>query len=251
MQQKLKDLALAATGLQAQLETPELSAARMSADTLARLRGDLERSRERQETLRRQQTETEAILRTGRTDVEDLAAAREQLAEAERTLQRLCHRLEVYQTTLATLRAAREQTLHNATALLASSVGELFSRLTGGRYTQVTVDGDTLEPVAYSSAKDGPADLPHDLSVATREQLYLAARLALVKLLWPEEGPPLLLDDPLVNFDEERHGAACELLRAFGEERQILMLSCSDRAAPYAHQVVDLSTFAGGVAPAG
>ena len=68
------------------------------------------------------------------------------------------------------------------------------------------------------------------LSQGTADQLYLAVRLAICSLVLPEEEPcPLVLDDALANFDDDRLKLALELLRELGEERQILLLTCHSR----------------------
>lgn len=49
-------------------------------------------------------------------------------------------------------------------------------------------------------------------------------------MVLPEEEPcPLVLDDALVTFDDERMGLAMELLQKMGEKRQILLFTCQGR----------------------
>lgn len=74
------------------------------------------------------------------------------------------------------------------------------------------------------------------LSRGTREQLFLAIRLALVEEL-ARQGTrlPMVLDDVLVNFDQERSEAATEVLRDFAQKGyQVLLFTChrhlADRA---------------------
>ena len=62
----------------------------------------------------------------------------------------------------------------------------------------------------------------------TREQLFLAVRLALIRD-FAERGIelPLVLDDVVVNFDEERTAAAARVLRDFADEGlQVLVFTC-------------------------
>lgn len=66
------------------------------------------------------------------------------------------------------------------------------------------------------------------LSRGTREQLFLAIRLALVEEL-ARQGTrlPMVLDDVLVNFDQERSEAATEVLRDFAQQGyQVLLFTC-------------------------
>jgi uncharacterized protein YhaN len=99
-------------------------------------------------------------------------------------------------------------------------------RMTGGKYTRIwtPLDQDTL-------LVDDPARLsiPVDqLSRGTREQLFLALRLALVAG-YARRGIriPLVLDDVLVNFDVQRTRAAAEVLTEFARAgNQVLVFSC-------------------------
>ena len=68
------------------------------------------------------------------------------------------------------------------------------------------------------------------LSQGTADQLWLAVRLAVCDLALPlEEKCPLVLDDALVNFDDERVVPALQLLQKLAQDRQILLFSCHDR----------------------
>ena len=111
--------------------------------------------------------------------------------------------------------------------------GELFARLTGGRYADLG-----LTRSFEASATPAGELLPRSalaLSQGTAEQLYLAVRLAICNMtLGGEEKSPLLLDDALVNFDDRRMELALELLKELGEERQILLFSCHGREAAWA-----------------
>ena len=66
------------------------------------------------------------------------------------------------------------------------------------------------------------------LSTGTADQLYLALRLAICDAALPADAP-LLLDDALLNFDDQRLGQAMTLLRELSAQRQILLFSCSGR----------------------
>ena len=74
------------------------------------------------------------------------------------------------------------------------------------------------------------------LSRGTREQLFLSIRLAMVEELG-RQGTflPMVLDDVLVNFDEERSQAATEVLRDFAAKgHQVLLFTCHRHLAEQA-----------------
>ena len=62
----------------------------------------------------------------------------------------------------------------------------------------------------------------------TADQMYLALRLAMCRRLLPSDAP-LLLDDALVNFDDDRAALALRLLRREAQIRQVIFFSCHRR----------------------
>lgn len=72
------------------------------------------------------------------------------------------------------------------------------------------------------------------LSAGTADQLYLATRLAICDLVLPaDRAVPIVLDDALANFDDERCAAALRWLRQEAERRQILLFTCHSREAEF------------------
>ena len=115
---------------------------------------------------------------------------------------------------------------------LSRRTAEIFQELTGGRYT-----GAALDRSFHLTAQ--PAGDPMDrdiqlLSAGAADQLYLAARLAICQLvLPPEKNVPIILDDALANFDNDRCAAALRWLRQEAEHRQILLFTCHSREAAF------------------
>ena len=72
------------------------------------------------------------------------------------------------------------------------------------------------------------------LSQGAADQLYLAVRLAICDLVLPEEKHvPLILDDALLSFDDDRLHAALDYLLEESESRQILLFTCQKRESAY------------------
>ena len=62
------------------------------------------------------------------------------------------------------------------------------------------------------------------MSEGTRDQLFLALRLALVERYVSDAEPlPFIADDLLVNFDDERAGEALRVLSALSENTQVML----------------------------
>ena len=109
-----------------------------------------------------------------------------------------------------------------------------LARLTDGRHTAITTTIDEARLEVHD--RDGSVWKPERLSRGTREQVFLALRLALVRDLQRHGVPlPLVMDDALVNFDDERARAAARVLVEFVSdqpgERQMLIFTCHAHVA--------------------
>ena len=117
---------------------------------------------------------------------------------------------------------------------------ELFNTLTLGRYAELRVDyagGDHPELRCRPSAG---GDIAIDgLSDGTRDQLYLALRLAsLERYARRAEVMPLVLDDILVHFDDERARAALKVVSQMTPTTQVLFFTHHQRLLELARAVV-------------
>jgi len=102
---------------------------------------------------------------------------------------------------------------------------ELFKRLTLGRFSrlQVGLEETRLECV---EAIDGKGLELEQLSTGTRMQLFLALKLASLEQYLQTAPPlPLVLDDVLVEWDDERSRVALGILAEFSERVQILLFT--------------------------
>ena len=147
-----------------------------------------------------------------------LAAINARIAELEDTYAAL----EIAQQTLA---QARAQLQRRFAPQISRRAQELFGELTLGRYTRLTLaedlsvqagaqEEDTLRGALWRS--DGTAD-----------QLYLALRLAVSEALTPNA--PLVLDDALARFDDQRLARALAVLERAAEHKQVILFSCQKR----------------------
>jgi uncharacterized protein YhaN len=59
------------------------------------------------------------------------------------------------------------------------------------------------------------------------DQLYLALRLAVAEELTPDA--PLVLDDAMVRFDDERLAIALNILQGFAQNKQVILFTCQSR----------------------
>jgi DNA repair exonuclease SbcCD ATPase subunit len=165
---------------------------------------------------------------------ERLAVARERAAEYER-------RVRIYETTRQAIEVAEQATLKTAARYLEEHMGPAVERITGGRYREIRVDEQSLGFRVKAPETGAYLDVAR-LSQGTADQLYLAARLGLVRLVTMDRRPPIILDDPFVTFDPERAQRALEVLRDVAAEQgfQVILLTCSDRYDALADELVVL-----------
>lgn len=110
-----------------------------------------------------------------------------------------------------------------------------LSRMTKGRYTlQASVDGKQLYAIDGSQRR-----LPEkQWSSGLGDQIYLAIRLSLAMSFASQIEPmPLILDDILVRFDEQRQKEALQFLASLGKEQQIFLFTCSEATNKLAKEV--------------
>lgn len=124
---------------------------------------------------------------------------------------------------LARSRAAYERA-HRPAVVQAAE--RYLSAWTGGRYARIVAPlGASIEGVERS---DGGRVLLAGLSRGTAEQLYLALRFGLVERFIETAGEPLpiVMDDILVNFDDERAARAARSIEALARSCQVIYFTC-------------------------
>ncbi len=172
-------------------------------------------------------------------DAEVVASTTERLAATRAALVASERRTRVYETALACLDAAEQATMQKAARFLEQGMGADVAVITGGRYRRVKVDENELRLRVFSVEADDWVDV-RTLSRGTVDQVYLAARLGLVRQVTQGRRPPLVFDDPFVTFDDERARRSVELLKRIARDHQVVYLTCSERYDELADRVVEL-----------
>jgi uncharacterized protein YhaN len=207
----------AASAAAKDLLTEKLNDAVRNIDSVsATLRGELENRG--QLTLQMQQiAEDKTVIRKQR----ELAIVDEKIRQAKREWQvyAVCTRM------LDEIRASYERDRQPRTLAEAS---EVLKRLTDGKYQRIWTP--LGEETLLLDDNSGHTFNITQLSRGTREQLFIALRLALASE-FARHGSilPLILDDVLVNFDSQRALAAAKLLLEVADtQRQILLFTCHE-----------------------
>jgi len=209
-----------------------------------RLRRRMDTLQQQYEAICRQEWDHDHLLEQAQTleeELEQLALLRSQEDEI---------RLEIQAIALAisTLQKLSDQMQDDIGPRLGEEMSRILAGLTDGVYTKVFVDGQLHVSVQGRSCTD-PTTFSTDglsaslsrtiplesLSRGTIEQVYLAMRLAVIDLLFPQGGMPLILDDCFLTYDDDRLTATLSWL-AENYSGQVLIFTCQKREAALLHK---------------
>lgn len=110
---------------------------------------------------------------------------------------------------------------------LIQRAGEHFTELTIGSFGGLVIDfNDQDQPVLAGLRQHGQRVPVEGMSAGSRDQLYLALRLAtLERYIDSAEAMPFIVDDVLVDFDDQRSEAALKALAGLAESTQVILFT--------------------------
>lgn len=105
--------------------------------------------------------------------------------------------------------------------------GDVFCRLTEGAFSELVADVFGEKQKLLAKRRNGDLLTAGQLSDGARDQLYLALRIAGIEyqLGHLEETVPIVFDDVLVNFDDDRSAAALGVLAELGRQSQVVLFT--------------------------
>jgi uncharacterized protein YhaN len=95
---------------------------------------------------------------------------------------------------------------------------DYFNQLTIGRYRHINFEKDEI----IITTENNESFNVISLSTGTQEQLYVAMRLALARVVADVIRFPMLIDDGFVNFDPERRAVVLNILARVSDKQQII-----------------------------
>lgn len=224
-------LAAAADRAAANLDPAEIAASNLGPDpieTLQRLRETAQDAAERLTALEERAQERQR-------DIPGVAASQEEAEQAARQVAKLEHLDRILRATRELLVRAQDNVHRSIAPQLADAIAPHLDTVTGGRYTEVTVDPDDLQVRVRPAS--GTWREASRLSHGTAEQVYLLLRAALARhLATTGESCPLILDDPAAYADAIRTTAILEVLLNISTERQVVVFSHSPQVLTWAQQ---------------
>lgn len=171
------------------------------------------------------------------------APSRDELADIEEEMDRLREKKRELTFMGTSIRTARDilrevgsQLQMSYTAHLNSEMGRFLSIITNGRYQRIRTDP---EGRVYLEVPEFEELIPVErLSSGTIDQVYFSMRLAALALLERgKETIPLFLDEPFLQYDEERTLQAFRLLKEASANRQVFFMTSRRREVELAREL--------------
>ncbi len=115
-----------------------------------------------------------------------------------------------------------------------------IATITNGRYERMEWREEDDRLVVHPADHDDVVPVGPPLSRGTRDQIYLALRMAIVDHLDADhEALPMFLDEVFVNWDTERRQAGYEILKSWESTRQIVLFTCHRPLVKEAREMLD------------
>jgi uncharacterized protein YhaN len=138
------------------------------------------------------------------------------------------------------LRWTIERYRNQKQAPLLARASQLFAILTLNRYAKLMVDYEAAAPLLCGVLADGARIVPAGvMSEGTRDQLYLALRVAAVEdAVAQGNRMPFLADDLFVNYDDARSASGFKVLAELARHTQVLFFTHHEHLLPIAERAL-------------
>ena len=171
------------------------------------------------------------------TDLAATAEARKQeanaqMADAVEHYLRLRTQARLLKWSMERFRATRQ-------GPMLAKASAIFRTLTRASFARLVVDADGQTPRLFGVRPAGEQVDVTGMSEGSRDQLYLALRLAALEMQIDQGfNMPLIADDLFINFDDARTAAGMEVLGELSQRMQVVFLTHHDHLVPLAREVL-------------
>ncbi|MTT30473.1 AAA family ATPase [Terrilactibacillus sp. BCM23-1] len=145
------------------------------------------------------------------------------IARLDSNLQEKSRKWAIYQLALTSLNKVKEEYRKTKLPKVLRAAETYFSKMTNQIYTAVFLHTERGFIVRDSKGNEYEVS---QLSRGTSEQLYLSIRLALASIVETKEALPIIIDDSLVNFDQERRSQVLSVLTEVSKKHQVILFTC-------------------------
>lgn len=157
--------------------------------------------------------------------LENLASLEEEQASLEEEYERLMFQNDAIELAKQELEHAYEQMKKKVTPTFTGNLSNIMKHISNGKYTNIKLDEKDGLIVEIQNGDYIPAEF---LSIGTIDQLYLSLRLGAGNQI-SNESLPIILDEAFAYYDNERLEGVLEFLNNEYPDRQIIILTCTDR----------------------
>ncbi|MBO5479552.1 MAG: AAA family ATPase [Clostridia bacterium] len=157
--------------------------------------------------------------------LENLASLEEEQASLQEEYERLMFQNEAIELAKQELEKAYYQMKKRVTPKFTNDLSSIMNHISDGKYTNVKLDEKDGLIVEIQNGDYIPIDY---LSIGTIDQLYLSLRLGAGTQI-SGENLPIILDEAFAYYDDERLGNILEFLNKEYSNRQIILLTCTER----------------------
>ena len=199
------------------LQGPENAASRMN--SLLQTQGLLDEKKELQKFLQEMQHkagELKGRIESLEDEYEHFESLKSDIARTEWEIKTYEKELKTIEKTKKYLGEAASVVSSRATPMVAETASKFFFIITGEENRNILIS-PSLEIYLYDDIHRTPL---RQLSEGTKEQVYLAIRMALTEILAP--GLPIFFDESFVHFDKNRLMNTFALLETFHNTRQVI-----------------------------
>ena len=165
----------------------------------------------------------EGILKTQEDSLERLRILEEKTFEERDKLKSLEYKRDLLELSIEKLENFIKVKRSDTFPILKNIISKYLEGMTNHKYSEILID-DRFDIKVYDKNIKDYVELK-SLSLGTMEQIYLAFRLSISKII-TEKNIPLVLDSHFDSYDEKRLKNTLELLK---DEKQVLIFTSTDR----------------------
>ncbi|MBU7038661.1 MAG: AAA family ATPase [Theionarchaea archaeon] len=173
-------------------------------------------------------------------DVTDFHSWEEEKELLKETYDHLSRRRKALLVAISTLQDCIADYQGKYVEELKNLISGAFGKITDGKYTSVSLEKDTLEPLVSTDTKSNIHK--ESLSMGAVEQLYFAMRLSMAYLLSQNVSLPFLLDDSFVSYDSKRLSNIAYILSRLKRTNQIILFAHDPFYSAWGDEVIDLNS---------
>lgn len=165
----------------------------------------------------------EGSLKTLDESLEKLRVLNERSCEITEKLEKLEYKKELLELSIEKMEDFVKSKRKNTLPLLKKEISQYLSCMTHGKYEEILID-DTFGIRVYDKDIEDYVDLD-SLSMGTIDQIYLAFRLSISKIISDKE-IPLVLDSHFDSYDDKRLKESLKMLES---QQQVLIFTSTNR----------------------